>query len=237
MNISYKHKTIWWAPERTGTKITREILSNFDFFVRHPKYSDEKSLKERTQSHLNVIPEEYSNYKVICNIRNPYSRVFGVFLSTQFGDKLIDKGMHYEIKIKFNKWINDSFVKEKNFVKLVDSTKKLDIDYNFFSKWNFDEKIPDNFIRVENLSDDLSKLDFIKGNSEWDYNKIHRIVENNRFIRNSPLKFDENFDYESAKIIYFYYKKVFHLIQYDPFSFSTKTLSDKEKYSFLHDIL
>ena len=33
MNISHKHKTIWWAPERCGTKATAHIFNHFDFDI------------------------------------------------------------------------------------------------------------------------------------------------------------------------------------------------------------
>ena len=64
MNISHKHKTIWWAPERAGTKITRKILSNYDFLVFDPKIGDEVSIETRYTSHLNEIPEKYADYKL-----------------------------------------------------------------------------------------------------------------------------------------------------------------------------
>ena len=31
MNISHEHKTIWWAPERCGTKATAHIFSKLGF--------------------------------------------------------------------------------------------------------------------------------------------------------------------------------------------------------------
>jgi hypothetical protein len=237
MNISHKHKTIWWAPERTGTKITREIFLDYDFLVIDPKVNKEVSLKDGYTSHLNRIPDEFSNYNVVCNIRNPYDRIFAIFLLTQFNNTVIEKSMHQKIKEKFNKWVLESFLNKKTSVELSKFNQTKNINYNFFSKWLFEGRIPDYFVRMENLSEDLEKLEFIKTNPLWNLEKITQIVENNKFISNRPFKFDEYYDFESAKRIYFYFKRVFNLIPYDPFSFTQENLSETEKYSFLHDIL
>jgi hypothetical protein len=237
MNISHKHKVIWWAPERCGTKITREIFSDYDFFVYNPKTNDEISLKERYTSHFNQIPEEFSNYKLICSVRNPYDRILAVFLLTQYGDVVIEKSIYLKIKERFNKWVLESFIKRKTLVELSKFNQTQNINYNFFSKWTFESRIPDYFIRMENLKEDLENLDFIKTHSLWDEEKNSQKIENNRFITTRPLKFNEIYDFESAKRIYYYYKKVFNLIPYDPFSFTKENLTDNQKYSFLHNIL
>ena len=238
MNISHEHKTIWWAPERAGTKITREVLWDFDFMTYNPKFEhDELPLKLRYQSHFNEIPEEFSNYKLICNVRNPYSRVFGLFLFTQYKDVVIDKFMHNFIKERFDNFILEYFVKEKTSINLSKITQTKNVDLNYFSKWTFKSRIPDYFLRVENLSEDLYNLEFIKSNPDWNLESVRQKVENNRFITNKPLKFDEVYNFETAKRVYFYYKKVFHSVGYNPFSFTKENLSDNEKRSFLHDIL
>ena len=237
MNISHKNRLIWWAPERTGTKITREILSDYDFLVWHPKLKDEVSLKKRYTSHLNQIPEEYSDYKIISNVRNPYDRIFSVFLFFHYGDVIIEKSIHQKIKDRFNQWVLGAFENKKTSVDLSDFNKTKNVNINFLSKWNFENRIPNYFIRMENLSEDLKKLDLIKTNSFWNSEKIEFKIQNNNFITDRPLKFDKIYEIESARRIYFYYKKVFNTVPYDPFSFTQEKLSEREKYSFLHDIL
>jgi hypothetical protein len=237
MNISHKHKIIWWAPERSGTKITREIFSDYDFFVWDPKLNNEISLKERYTSHLNQIPKEFSDYELICSVRNPYDRIFAVFLMTQFSDVIIEKSIHQEVREKFNKWVINSFINKKTSVVLSKINQTNNINYNFFSKWTFEDRIPNYFVRMENLSEDLKNLNLIQTNPSWNFEKIIQIVENNKFITKRPFKFDDFYNFESARRVYFYYKRVFNLVPYDPFSFSQENLSEKEKYSFLHDIL
>jgi len=101
----------------------------------------------------------------------------------------------------------------------------------------FEEKIPDFFVKMENIREDLEKLDFIKSDPNWDSLKIDEILENNSFKTKKSLQFNQMYGFESAKRVYFFYKRVFNIILYNPFSFTTESLSESEKISFLHDIL
>ena len=237
MNISHEHRTIWWAPERAGTKITRQILSNYNFLVFDPKIGDEVSLEKRYTSHLNEIPEKYSNYKLICNVRNPYDRIFSIFLTTRYDNIVIEKNGHKSVIDDFNKWVINVFEPRKTTVGINPDYSINDINYDFFSKWTFEQKIPDFFIKMENLREDLEKLDFIKSDPNWNSSKIDEILENNIFRTRKSLKFDQVYNFESAKRVYFFYKRVFNIVPYNPFSFTTENLSESEKVSFLHDIL
>ena len=237
MNISHEHKTIWWAPERTGTKITRKIFSNYGFLVYDPKIGDEVTIKTRYTSHLNEIPEKYTDYRLISSVRNPYDRVFSIFLLTRYSDIAIEKGTYNEIRNNFNNWLLDAFKGEKTSVRLEENYSSEDINYNFFSKWTFSEKKPDFFIKMETLQEDLENLDFIQSDPNWNSSKISEILGNNIYKTNKPIRFDKMYDFYGAKLIYFYFKSVFNLIPYNPFSFTTENLSESEKVSFLHDIL
>ena len=140
MNISHKHKTIWWAPERTGTKITRKILSKYDFLAYDPKIGDEVSIENRYTSHLNEIPEKYADYKLISSVRNPYDRVFSIFLITRYLDIAIEKNNYNEIRNSFNQWLLDAFKGEKTMVRLDENYSSKETNHNFFSKWTFNGK-------------------------------------------------------------------------------------------------
>ena len=162
MNISHKHKTIWWAPERAGTKITRKILSNYDFLVFDPKIGDEVSIETRYTSHLNEIPEKYSDYRLVSSVRNPYDRVFSIFLLTRYSEIVVEKNSHNEIRNSFNNWLLHAFKGEKTIVTLEGNYSATDINYNFFSKWNLNGKKPDFLIKMETLLEDLEKLNMKK---------------------------------------------------------------------------
>jgi hypothetical protein len=205
--------------------------------VFDPKIGDEVSLEKRYTSHLNEIPEKYSNYKLICNVRNPYYRIFSIFLTTRYDNIVIEKNGHKPVIDDFNKWVINVFEPRKTTVGINPDYSINDINYDFFSKWTFEQKIPDFFIKMENLREDLEKLDFIKSDPNWNSSKIDEILENNIFRTRKSLKFDQVYDSESAKRVYFFYKRVFNIVPYNPFSFTTENLSESEKVSFLHDIL
>jgi hypothetical protein len=236
MNISHKHKTIWWAPERTGTKITREIFSKYDFFVFDPKTEDEVSIQKRNTSHLNEIPEKYSDYMLISSVRNPYDRVLSIFLNTVYENIALEKDKQPIVRKSFNKWIMKAFLGEKMIVTLDKNYSAKNINYNYFSKWTYNGKKPDFFIRMENIKEDLENLDFIKNDVDWNSTEVGEILENNVHKTNRTVKFDQMYDLYSAKLVYLYYKLVFNLVPYNPFSFTTETLSESEKISFFHDI-
>ena len=237
MNISHKHKIIWWAPERTGTKITREIFLNYDFLVFDSKIDKENPMMGHDVSHSNRIQDEFSDYVLISNIRNPYDRIFSIFLTTFYENIALEKNKHSEIRKSFNNWVHYTFKRKKLLVELDTNGSPKNVDKNYFEKWVFKGVQPSFFIRIENLIEDLEKLDFIKSDVTWDSVKIRKKVENNIFKNNRAVKFDKMYDVDSAKLIYVYFKSVFNLIPYDPFSFTTETLLDSEKISFLHDIL
>lgn len=237
MNVSHRHKTIWWAPERTGTKITREILKKYDFFVLDSKTEKEIDMVEHRVSHFNKINEQYSDYILICNVRNPYDRVFSIFLMTFYENIALEKKLHGEIRKTFNNWVVNAFRAQKMSVKLDTNYSSKNVDLNYFSKWVFNEKIPDFFIRIEYLVEDLKKLEFVKSDVSWDTEKIEQLVENNVFKNNRAVKFNNMYDFDTAKLIYVYFKSIFNLVPYNPFSFTTETLSESQKISFLHDIL
>jgi hypothetical protein len=98
----------------------------------------------------------------------------------------------------------------------------------------FDERIPDYFIKIENLREDLNQFEFIKS---FDEESLNDLITNNKFIKIRGIMFDEMYDFDVAKRVYVFYKKHFYMCGYDPFSFTKEILTDDEKISFLHDIV
>ena len=76
---------------------------------------------------------------------------------------------------------------------------------------------------------------------DWQFTKGEEVQETTKgrifLIKdfNSESFFDEMYDFETAKKVYFYFKKCFYLCGYDPFSFTKNGLTYDEKVSFLHD--
>jgi hypothetical protein len=241
MNISHKHKTIWWAPERCGTKATAHIFNHFDFEYNGVCGNNNLSKSEQYQSHdLSLPPNQYSDYKVICSIRNPYDRVLGIFLNFVSSGKssVYFKDKHNLMVDNFTIFINELFSYKQIKPKFgINSKRDKVILDTYISKYNFDVTIPSNFIRMENIREDISKIDFIKNSPLLSSGYIDNYLTKNIHINVRPYKFNSVYTMESAKKVYEYHKQFFLTLGYDPFSFTTEELTNEEKMRFLHEII
>lgn len=235
MNISHKHKTIWWAPERCGTKATAHIFRHFDFeyILNYPKTTGGNSY----QSHQIILPpEKYGDYKVVASIRNPYDRMLGLYLkfASIGASSVYDKNNHNQTVFTFSKFIDELFKVKGDGVNLDFNKTILN---TFVSKYNFDVTIPTNYIRLENLIEDIGKIDFINNSPLWSSGYIRNYLTENEHITTHPYKFNSIYTFESAKKVYEYHKHFFLVLGYDPFSFTTEELTNEQKIDFLHGIL
>jgi len=240
MNISHEHKVIWWAPERCGTKATAHIFSKLGFEYFKTSEEKEKTINDdgiNYQSHNIDVPDIYKDYQIICSIRNPYDRMLSVFSNfTSVGKSLVyTKNSHDKLVITY-----ENFIREMLLYRISRSDEDLEtrpIQRNYLSKYHFEKLIPNFFIKMESLEDDLGKLDFVKDSNIWKSGYIQDYLKHNPQINQKPYKFNDVYTIESAKRVYDYHKKHFMLCDYDPFSFTTKELSNEEKMRFIHDIL
>jgi hypothetical protein len=125
--------------------------------------------------------------------------------------------------VKIKKRIGFEEVDEKKFLK------------NYIMKYSFNERVPDQFIQMENLLEDISKLDFVTDSGLWKSGYVEEYLTDNSYINIRPYKFNTVYTEKVAKLIYEYYKNHFFLCKYDPFSFTKNELSNEEKMRFLHD--
>lgn len=130
MTYSDEYKVCWFTPQRTATRTTHELLKVCGF----------KALG----AHSFFLPKERSDYMLISNIRNPYSRMVSLFFLYSLHKKNFD------------------FI-FKNWCEYALSDSKFDNDYQLRyditmrrAGRNFDR-----FIKVENYDKDLEKLEFI----------------------------------------------------------------------------
>jgi len=235
MNVSHEYKVIWWAPERSATKLTAQILKNFNFEYLGTKKSWEK-LCEPYHSHYLEIPQGCEDYKIICNVRNPYDRVMGLYLNfTSVGkNAVMTKDLREKFVTRFDFFVKELFhyaILTKKLVKL--EREKPIKDY--ITSMNFENRMPDFFIRTENLVEDLGKIDFINQSKIWKSGDIEYLVNNNKYKINRPFSFNEIYSIESANKVYQFQKKLFFICNYDPFSFTTELLDEKTKKKFLHE--
>jgi hypothetical protein len=226
MNVNHEHKVIWWAPERCGTKALAHIFSKlgFEFYVN--------GIKSNYQSHEIKIPDELSDYKIIFSIRNPYDRILSLFTNfTNVGkNSLYMKGNENVFVQKYEIFLNELF---SNTNKQVEKP----ILKNYIQKYSLNGKGPDSIIRLESMVEDLSKIEFVKNSDIWKSGYIQDYLLDNEYIVNRSYKFNKIYTKLGAKLVYDNHIKHFILGGYNPFSFTTESLSNEDKMRFIHDKL
>ena len=211
MNISHEHKLIWLSLEMSGTENVPKILEKHGFL----------SVEVKTEEQL---LSEYHDYKVICGMINPYERVFLLHLKGDLRSIQLKKHHFDALKTEFNDWGRRMLIPNKLTIVVNDTFIKTNNTTKYLKKWVFDHKIPNFFVKSEDLINDLNRLGFIDED----------IIINNDV---KQFNFNQMYDFDLAKRVYHLYKKHFYLCDYSPFSFTDKELTDEEKISFLHDIV
>lgn len=237
MNINRDLKIIWWAPERCATKLTSEIFKKLGFEVYDSQKNSFTPLKEIYHSHQIIFPQEFSDYKLICNIRNPYDRVLSFYLNfTSVGRNYVyTKHKKDDFKKRMDIFTSELFEYAILQNKLINKESNIPVKY-YVTKLNFDAKIPDYFIRTENILNDLSNLDFITQSKEWTSGELQELVNTNQFHNKRPFKFSEVYNLEGANRVFNFFKKHFYICDYDPFSFTNRELTNEERIKFIHEI-
>jgi hypothetical protein len=195
----------------SGTENVSKTLEKYGFL----------SVKDKTEEQLLL---EYPDYKVICGMKNPYERVFLLHLKGDLRSIQLKKHHFDALKTEFNDWGRKILIPKKLKIKVDETFINTNNTTKYLKKWGFDHKIPDFFVKSEDLINDLNKLGF---------------HDNDIIIDNEVKQFNFNqmYDFDFAKRVYHLYKKHFYLCNYNPFSFTEKELTDEEKISFLHDIV
>lgn len=232
MNVNHEHKVIWWAPERCGTKALAHIFSKLGFEFYYNLEAYEKNIKLEYQSHEIKIPKTLSDYKIIFSTRNPYDRILSLFTNfTNVGkNSLYMKGNENSFIQKYDIFLNEFFLNT------YDKTERPVLK-NYIEKYSLDGISPDFIIRTESMIEDLSKIEFVKNSELWKSGYIQDYLFDNEHIVKRSYKFNKVYTNSGAKLVYDSHIKHFILGNYDPFSFTTQTLSNEEKMRFIHDKL
>jgi len=237
MNVNRDLKIVWWAPERCATKITAKIFSKFNFEVYDERFNTFTPLSDTYHSHKIILPDEFKDYRIICNVRNPYDKVLSFYLNfSSVGKNFVYlKNKKTELKNRIENFTLELFEYAINQKVLVNMSREVPVR-DYVSKLSFNENIPQNFIRMENLVEDIGNLDFISDSKEWKSGELQEIIKENEFINRRPFKFQDLYTMNSAFRVFNYYRKHFYICGYDPFSFTTEKLENEEKIKFLHEI-
>ena len=226
MNVSLDNKVIWFSPECTGGHIIRNIFKNFGFY----RFDTEKGSKltpldNSVESSSNVLSEIYQNFSKIATVRNPYDRVWCCYCD--FYTKTLDNRNFEHTKEKFDYFLRNAFIEKSDGIIL----DPLFSQNSYFSKWTFDDLQVDRVIRFEYMEQDLTNLEFLKNNLSSD--KISYLRMELAKMK-TPFDFKKLYTIQNARKIYEFYKKYFIDFDYDPFSFTTEEISERDKIKFIH---
>jgi len=163
----------------------------------------------------------FSDCVLICSVRNPYDRVLSLFISLEVVPRIaLTKEIKNTLVKYFREWVNLCFDKKKLVVDLNDYGKNSKI-VGCLKQSFFSDRKPDFFVKYENIIGDTESLGFI--------------LDRESFINEFKYDYKEFYDLETAKLVYEYFFDHFHLIGYDPFSFTEENLIDEVKIKFIHD--
>ena len=133
INISEVHKCFLWLPPKTSTTHATHVLNHFDFYNLECDYTKQIIYFKKDyvgHNHNQSLFLGHEKYDLISTARNPYSRAVSMFDYFHPAD--------------------DKNIKFGSFAEYVYSLKKSPV------KPYFNERVPDYFIRQENLYDILS---------------------------------------------------------------------------------
>jgi hypothetical protein len=181
-NVSEKYKFLWWAPERTGSRGTANVLSYFDFKLNGKIVSDSTSYH---YTHQCLYDNQYDNYKIIGNVRNPYGRVLSIFQN-----------------------FNGQFdINKETFKRYLFEQVAYGKDSEIINRTNF-IKTPDYVLRLEYLEEDYSKLPFVK--DRFTESQTHWLT-----IHGKPITdWEEFYDEEMKEFVYKLCQEQFEKFEY-----------------------
>lgn len=184
-NISERFKCQWIAPERTGSRKVAEVLCFFGFTNGEKSvFSDNKYVF----THMAAFNENYKDYKLICNARNPYSKTVAIFRNLS---KTEYRGGNRE---QFKKFVFED----------LSQGSSLNMIQNPFI-----EKKIDFIIRLENMTEDIKKIPFIL--EKFTHKQIEALCHHEK-----PLfPWEEFYDQETKDAVYQYTSHLFDIWGYE----------------------
>jgi hypothetical protein len=209
--FSENHKSFVWLPSRTGSNHSFNILKYFEF--GNYSYSEKTNKLEKATNlgyghSLDRFPND-ENYYLISTARHPYTRLVSFFKFTRCFKYKNNNSINYtmdepliERKLKFKNFL-DSILNNSEIIHPALKTYTLD-------------RIPNFFLRVENLYEDYIKIPFI---SSSEFN-LSGELEKKCSVKENPNKIDltpwqEYFDQSTADLIYSKTENYCNLLGYD----------------------
>jgi hypothetical protein len=195
-NISEKNNALVWLPPKCASTSISWVLSYFEFSTVEFNVETNEVLRVfNNQLHFGhnmSYPPNYSNLTFICGVRNPYNRILSFYQSNS---------MNFSVS-NFERFIEERIVKNPN-----------NVSWDYVGLFN--EKLPDYFIRAENVYEDLTKIPFI-GQSELNNSGVLEIFCDKKLNQSSTqLSFEEYLTPNVKQVIQEIFSKQFELFGYE----------------------
>lgn len=209
MNFIHSEKIKWILPERTATRTIGQLLNfweveiyegdQFKKCVPHKNLNGDFSQGLRHEWNGTQL---YSDYDIILNVRNPYTRMKSYYYSLFLKN---DCASNNDCHLKFGEFV-DKFCR---------------LSGGMLGHFRFEQiyeiKPPIHVVKYENLKQDLLQIPFISqklSESNEFQKEWNRVIENNIFdkeTKGSSYEYLEN----DAKKIYTLFKTQFELFGYE----------------------
>lgn len=205
---SNEHQCYLWTPPKTGSNHANFIFNYFGFSSFVSRAKDNMVVVEHHQNYLahshqfRILPE-HSNYKIICTARNPYSRLYSLYNNL---NEL--NGMY---KYDFQSFKHFVMNQREPDDPLRDQIQGI-VDEVFVEVQG--ERIPDYFLRIENLYEDYLKLPFVSGSSLNTSGILQEICQMKKHVRLPNLNISDHVDQELQDFISTKYGFYFDLLGY-----------------------
>jgi len=216
VNLSHSLGYFVFTPPKTGSTTAARIFNKFDFQTY--KINDTNNLELFSEKYIHAHyynnMHNYENYKLICTVRNPYSKFVSLFKYVIGPEKKVSSTYNWReefYELLFDNLIphdNKSWFHENDFSSnLISLGRKIDYP-----------------LRIENLFEDYSAIPFIK---DSDYFKNGSLKKDLELKLNStdgmydyslykiPNKWQDFYDQSTADFIYTKNQSYFDYFGYD----------------------
>lgn len=221
MNFSREHQYVFVLNELCGEKNIVKILKGLGFITK--KKGKEIPVSLSSYSKVREIPYECRNYKIIQHVDNPYRNIINLYRMISKENWVLKYKDKENFKICLNNWCGE-------FLRDVEYLVQEGLIDNFpFEDFRFgikDVHSPHFYVRSENMEEDLRKIPLFK---DIDI-QVREIFFPPLYDDYKDILSDSN-----AKKLFWLNRDFFMKTGYDPFSFSTKKFSLKEKVDFIHN--
>jgi hypothetical protein len=196
--ISEDYNSFLWLPAKTASTTIGWIFTHFNFYSCRFDRENNIFVKEDNVihhfGHTLLLPPNHHNMIFISSTRHPYDRVLSFYKA--FGIQRTD---NISSKEGF-KWYFENHIMNEGSLFL--QSKKMTED-----------RIPDYFIRAENMYEDFLKIPFVQ-NSKLNHSGILEEMCQKKLNNSQKLELETYLTSEIKDIIYQSFKKEFDLLGY-----------------------